>query len=133
MKIYVRLLSFVVNATLLGCDARPQRELHFNQGRDQESPFFLEPLKQIALLKSSEPVVDAQRAFRMRDYRLVGLGGMVIGIPRLAPHSDLRDAVAVKIISGIGEGADPDVTNLAEEYAQAYNLEILRLLTNNKK
>lgn len=125
-----RLIALVLLVALAGCSDDPAIQVHFDQGRDRESPFPLDALIQTAALRTSDPIEDSRRAFRTRDYRLVGLSGMIIDIPGIARRADFRSAIAVKFISGTG--GNPEIDKLAEQYALSYNLEMLRQLTNKK-
>lgn len=131
MKTAFKVGFLVICVGLVSC-ARTQSEgIHYNQARESESPFPFDPIKQLALLNSSDPLADARSSFRRGDHRLVGLGGMVIGIPCLENHADLRDTVSKKFLSGTGEGVDYEYTRMATKYARKYNMEMLRLLTEN--
>ena len=119
-------IVLILAVVLAGCRER-QGQLHYGLVATSEK---FEPATQISLLHTLDPVTYAQAEFRRGDRKLLAIGGLVVFIPCIENRADLRNAVGFKIITGTGEGASSDFQSLAERFAFGYNMELLRLQTN---
>ncbi len=116
----------------------PKKEIHFYYSNGACSPFASTLEDQLTALGTSDPVNDAETAYRNGDHHLVGVQGVGLAIPGIGIESTKRllgpmQQLGVKTVSGTSDYSSEILSHLAYEYAKTYNAEILILLTTDGK
>lgn len=132
MGVSVKFFSIIALCMLLaGCSKVPDSRPYVLDRANRLFPEQFEFHEQMRRLKQGDPKQDAATAFATGERRLMAVDGRVTAVPAIEQHSALIAAIGKDIICGTAGAADPAIVELAETYAFKYNMEMLRLLTND--
>jgi hypothetical protein len=90
-----------------------------------------EEVKKLQWVKNADPISDAKKAIKNRNFALLGIAGYTWSIPGVDERKKLeyRDTYGLRILEGTSDVVFGDeharLIDLAAEYAKKYNLYIL--------
>jgi hypothetical protein len=133
MKKYMRTLCVLLIANFLfGCSDKPmEMQVGFRTiDGDPVGSESLSLLEQYEALKSANATQDARSAFKSGDRRWAGVVGIALTVPGV--EHELADS-EIKVVQwstdSFVDELHLEVDDLANDYATAYNAELMRLVS----
>lgn len=110
-KIMITLVVFLV----IGCHARTVGD---------EASLDLDMHR----LGTADPVADLNLALKNGDRRFIGLRDLGEFVPGAEDHPQLTEKMGIRYVPGSSDTADKRLQDPAQEYAQIYNMLLVRVL-----
>ena len=132
----IPLIILVTMLSLGGCSRERPTGVHVYDSSDpsNHSPFTYSHVSQLVALRTADPRRDARQAVQRGDFRLVGFAGTFLHVPSIDMVVANKEGLGVKIVTGTGDYIKDDTQAAVQEeargYAKAYNVELLRIITN---